>query len=854
MFESYIAAAFRNLLRNRIHSFVVIACLAVGFATAIWVTLYIHDERSYERFVPNRDQIYRLYSTHKFPSDPAPQEGKGVLPGVAQWLPLEFPAVESASRLLPEKLGVRRADREWEDVVSWADPAFFQIFNVTALAGDLQSALSKPDSIVLTRQAALRYFGRENVVGESLQLARKQLVTVAAVIEDLPSATHLKLSIVGAVTNPIANLQSADVPTYVRLRSGSKVPTSEMMDGAVHRRESLEVSVGGVEGFRAHIDYHIHMLPIVDVHLHRASGTGIFDPEPDQSTLLGLGIIGALILLMTCLNFINLMTSRAARRAVEVGIRKAVGATRGDLVVQFLGESMVYAILALILAVAIVEIILPFANAFLDRTIVFPYLSTPWLGAGMLVAAILTAICAGMYPAFVLASFRPITVLKARTVTSGGSILIRQSLVIVQFAVLVGLVLAALIIYRQTFFAMNEGLRLNTDQVVLLRTTCGVALKREIQALRGVVSVACSSGAPLELTAPSGGALQPGGEGVRFQLAMTDFGFFELFGLRPVAGRLFNRKYATDSVEPAEVTSAEASKGDKSEDDVRGEGPLTNSEDSTAPSSLSTTGQNPSTDSTPRGSTVVINEELRRQLKIPSAGAAIGRTLNQVRPLPAGDPAGPIGIVSSEIVGVIPDFPIGSITEPIQPVCFYIDPSQHKLLMMRLRGGSIPETLSKIREVWQRAGEQKPMDLFFFEQHTQLLYREITKMGTLLGIAAGIALTVGGLGMFGLSAYTTERRTKEIGVRKAVGAASTDIVRMLIWEFSRPIIAANIIAWPFAYYFLQRWLEGFAYRIPLTPAIFMLVGGATLAIAWLTVIGHTLKVATSAPMNALRYE
>lgn len=869
MLKNYLAAAFRNLMRNRLYAAINIAGLAVGFAAALFVALFIRDEHSFERFLPGYEHIYRLYSLHKFPGDARLEESEGTLTDVAEWLKLEFPTVQYVTRLAADRRSVRNGEIEADEPLVWADPDMFDVFELPAVAGDLKTALSSPDSIVLTRAMARKYFGRDTPIGSSLEIDRRHVVKVTAVIEDLPANTHLQLKIIGSTRASFAKVGGSDVPTYLRLTPGASVQVIDRaMDGAISRRESLDVAVGGEQAFRTHVELHMRLLPVTAVHLHRVSTTGVFDARPDSGALYGLGAIGGLILVVACLNYVNLMTARGARRALEVGVRKASGATQRDLIVQFIGESLIYMLLALLVAVVLVELTLPAFNGYLQRDIRFTYLSDPLLAFGMLAAGLVAGVLAGAYPAFVLSRFRPVTVLKGKQVIAAGSGVVRQSLVVIQFAVLIGLIFAAGVIYRQTSFAMNEGLRLSKDQVVILRTTCNAALKNELQSLPGVRLLACSSNAPLQLTASSGGALQPQGKGQRFEISMVDFQFFELYGLRPVAGRFFDRNHATDAVQAqARGSAADPENGKRfpdpgTDDPARTEEPTDSAQSAQAVRADRSDSSDPTAASDDRaekgsdaegartGSAVVINEELRRQLGIRTPGEAIGLTLNEVRPLPHDK----IGIVPTQIIGVVPDFPLGSISEPIPPISFYVDPSQFQLMSIKLTGSSIPQTLETIRKVWRRTGEAKPLDLFFFEQHTQQLYASIVQAGTLLAVAAAVAVLIGCLGLFGLSAFTTERRTKEIGVRKALGAARLDIVRILVWEFTRPVLWANLLIWPISFYFMNRWLQGFAYRIELAPWMFAAAGCGALVIAWLTVIGHTTWVAAAKPVEALRYE
>ncbi len=492
------------------------------------------------------------------------------------------------------------------------------------------------------------------------------------------------------------------------------------------------------------------------------------------------------------------MTARASRRSVEVGIRKAAGARRGDLIVQFIGESLIYALLGLGLALSLVEWVLPWVNAFLDRSIEM----TPGFALAALVATLLTAGLGGLYPAFVLSAFRPAAVLKSAS-ASGGSSYVRQGLVILQFAVLIALVISAAAIYRQTVFAMNEALRLDKDHVVLVRTSCAPTLVEKVRELPGVRSAGCSVSAPLAHFSRSGASVA-GGQMVPIDLSMTGFGFFETYGLKPLAGRLLDERYATDSIRRGEERAA---------------------------------------------SSVLINDELRRKLGFATPAEAIGKQLNHVRPIGM-TPA----LLSAPIVGVMPDFPVGSIRDPITPTLFYVQPEFFRLLSIKLSGESVPEALTGIRRVWREVGEPRPLDLFFFDQHTQQLYADFARMGTLVAIAGGVAVFIACLGLLGLASYLAERRRKEMGIRKASGAGKGDIFRLMLWELVRPVVWANVIAWPAAYWVLSRWLSGMAYHIDLEIGLFSAAGGLALAIAVLTVGQQAWSLAQGRAMAALRYE
>lgn len=803
MLKNYLAAALRNLRRNRLYAVINIAGLAIGFAAALFIALFIRDELSYDSFVPSHERIYRVHAIGKPPAAIQMSEDDGAQRSLEDWMTLEFPTIRSVAVLVPDRRSVRRGELEVEEDIAWTVPQFFEIFELPAIAGDLKTALSAPDGVVLTRSMARKYFGRADPLGQTLEIDRRHLVRVTAVLEDLPSNTQLKLTIIGSSKAAFSNQSWWSAPTYVRLAPGASVRAIERtLPAAIDRRMPMSVAISGNQTVRWKWTHSLHLLPLTDFHLHKRATNGSFDPQPDYGTLQALAAIGALILLVANINFVNLMTARAARRGVEVGIRKVCGAERADLVVQFSGEALIYVALSLVLAVSLVELLLPAFNAFLDRTVVLDYglpfgVALPALGLGV-------GVLAGAYPAFVMSAFRPSAVFKGMPMGGGDASTVRQALVVLQFAVLISLMLGAAVIYKQTAFAMNEGLRLDKEQVAIIRTSCGAAFKNEVQALPGVRAVACSFSAPLRIMGNSGGGRRIG-EIMPFEMSMVDFGLFELYGLHPLAGRFFDREHATDVIRANRENE---------------------------------------------GSSVIINDELRRRLGFKSPQAAIGVTIFHARPLPNAPPA----VLPAEIIGIVPDFPIGSVSAPIPPALFYIDPSFFRLMSVKLEGAAIPETVEAIRRAWQRVGEPKPIDLVFFEQHTRELYAATLRTGVLLAAAASIAVFIACLGLFGLAAYTTERRTKEIGIRKANGAGRGDIVRMLLWEFTRPVLLANLGAWPVAYHFLSGWLHGFAYHVDLGIGVFLAVGAAATAIALLTVFVHALLVSRARPVTTLRYE
>jgi putative ABC transport system permease protein len=506
------------------------------------------------------------------------------------------------------------------------------------------------------------------------------------------------------------------------------------------------------------------------------------------------------------------MTARAVRRAIEVGVRKAIGARRRDLIVQFMGEALLYVFAAMLIGVAIVSLALPAVNTFLERSIVFDVLDDSALAAGVVGAALLTGLIAGAYPALVLSSFAPAPALKAARGQRAGSAAVRQGLVVAQFAVLIALIIGAASIYRQTSFALQNVLRLNIDQMVLV--DCEPGFKEKVAALPGVSAAACISyealGDPFYATTTF--VKDPLRGNITVNTAGADVGFFEMHGLKPLAGRFFS--------------------ADRGEDVVL-EGP--NAGPEAQPS-------------------LVLNESAVRQLGFDSAQDAIGKSIDWIRPFATPPTEPQASSRSSRVVGVVGDFTLGSIRTAVDPTMYFVDPISTELLSVTVQGQRLPETLQSIGALWRSTGHVRPIKFEFMSELMRQLYRDVQIQGGIVGASAGLAIVIACLGLFALAAFTAERRTKEIGVRKAMGASRAEVVRLLLWQFTKPVLWANLVAWPLAYWATAQWLDGFAYRVSLPPWLFLAASLGAVLIAWASVAAKAWLAASAQPATALQYE
>jgi len=818
MLRNYVAAALRNLARNRLYTGITIAGLAIGFAAAMLIALFVRDEYSYDRFIPGHDRVYRA-SESILNTGERPIESDSTPAMLARALKLDFPQIQYAARLTSGNFppSVQRGNfSAAEQNLVWVDPDFFRIMPMRTIAGDLASSLDAPDGLVLTRTVARKYFGRDAPLGETL-LIDKHPMRVTAVIEDLPSNTHLTADIFASGRSSYGALihyEQVDTPlnnvvaTYFRLRPGASASSMEPQLHAFVARHYPLAQYGGSTWAKTRVV--MHLVPLTAIHL-RPSTQGAFKPAGDKTVIAAIAAVGVLVVVVAAINFITLMTARAGRRAVEVGVRKAAGASRGDLIVQFMGEAFLYVVFAVVVAIAMAELLLPAFNALLQRRIAFDYANDPALAAGIAAAALLVALLAGAYPAFVLSAFRPAAVLKGGLPQTTGGVGVREALVIVQFAVLIGLVLGAITIARQTYYALNQGMRLDKDQVLFMAASpCTDRLRDAMLTVPGVQKAACASASALNLTNTLDDTAIDGRHET-MAVAPVDFGFFEVYGLKPLAGRLFDRNRPSD-------------------------------------------GYNAGAEVNPP---VVINETASKKFGFSSPQAALGHTVawhfhTDLSKGFGGDPARP-----SEIIGVVPDFTFGSMREPIEGTMFMVGPkvSFYAIaLNAKLDGRHIPEALRGVDRVWKRMEGDVPMQRAFVTLFTLRLYIDVLVQGALITIAAVVALSIAALGLFALSAYTTERRTKEIGIRKAMGADTGDILKLLVWQFTKPVLWANLIAWPVSFLVLTGWLGGFAYHVGLAAWTFAAAAAAALAIAWATVFIHALRVARAKPVGALRYE
>ncbi|HEY4338610.1 MAG TPA: ABC transporter permease [Steroidobacteraceae bacterium] len=825
MFRNYLTIALRNIVNHKLYSFINIAGLAMGLACAIFVILFIRDETSYDKWVPGSTRLYKLEQAVHLPGNSVVNNATVpfALPPAMQQ---EIPEVTAVTRLVREGMTITVGNRQFPEVIDVVDPNFLQVVQLPLISGGAAAALAQPESVVLSEDTARKFFGTANPLGQSVTVASAKCdksddacesgsieLKVTGVMRNVPTNSQLVADVLmpnTSVADRVSQEQKRDWTSpwfysYVILAPGADpqaviaklAPIQDRIEGAAFRNPRLSI-----RGSRI---YQVYLTPFADVHLSSARYAKNMTPAGSWFTIDGIATVGLLIVLVACVNFMNLATARAMLRAREIALRKCVGAGRRQLITQFLGESVLIALCALALALAVVEILLPFYDGFLGRPITFHYLGDWSLSLLIFGIAIAAGLIGGIYPALVLSRFRPATVLRSNISGQPGSSRLRNLLVVLQFAISVGLGIATIVVYKQIGFARDLDLGFDRSNIVVLDVTELTPSRREAfaQTLRtypGVIATALSDAVPFQNSMALGFVEIPGKSGISVSRIMIGPDFAALYGLPVVAGRIFS--------------------------ETRGDDTLINNNGHGSPAN--------------EGHNILINVAAAIQLGY-APQQAIGKTIlyngNHVN-----------------IVGVLGDVKFEGASEPVKPTVYFYDKSDARGLSVRISEQAVPAMLTSLDKSWHAFAPTTYLRRFLLSDAFGTLYRDDEKQGAMFGICVAIAILIACLGLFGIAAFTTQRRTKEIGIRKVFGARTRDVVRLLLWQFSIPVLIANAIAWPIAYFYLHHWLEGFAYRILLNPIDFLDAGAAALGISWITVLAHAIHVARRRPILALRHE
>ncbi len=833
MWRNYLIVGFRALVRSRTYAAINILGLAIGLAACLLLLLYVRYETSYDAWLPDAERVYQVQAVKTDPETGHVTVNQGSHGAVAAPLKKDFPQVEHAVRVDEERpVLLLGAEPVFAD--TWmTEPDIFRILRFRFLAGNPETALAEADSLVMSRSEAIRFFGRTDVVGRSLTNIRrgeKHALRVTGVFEDLPKNSHMRVKNIARISEEAAagcSWGCINGTVYVKLRPGA---TPEPIHAAMPAWEKRNIPLSDVGGQKLSEGdtFDWRLVNVRDVHLSGAEPLSPDNPPNDRATVITFTVIALLILGIASANFVNLATARAGQRAREVALRKVLGAHRRQLVVQFLGESLLLTGLALLIALAAAELAMPWLSAFLGADLQLSY-----LGAGGLLAVLLglwlaVGLAGGLYPAFYLSRFQPGHVLRANrsNTETPGSGRIRTALVIAQFAVSIGLIVCTIVIYSQTRFVrtVDAGFRregvfqvANLDRAALLPVT--ETLIEQVKRVPGVRNAAAgaisvASGTTLNNAVQVPGRAQP----ITIGWYSVTPDFFETLGIRLVAGRLPARDRARDSATLADVALAEE--------------PVIEARQRLYAA---------------RGENVVVNRLAARQMGFADPQAAIGKTVR------VNTYSDAVGMLPATIVGVVEDSRLRSMREPPEPMIFHND-GLYRSLIVHYQADDPEAVRNAVGDVWRRLAPTVPYEADYADASLAELYRTDRARGLSFAGFSGLAILIACLGLFGLAAFTAERRTKEIGIRKVFGARVRDIVRLLAWQFSKPVVLANLIAWPVAWWVMRDWLNQFDARIALTPGPFLLAGFIALAVAIGTIAGHAVRVARTNPIHALRYE
>ncbi|MFQ5568697.1 MAG: ABC transporter permease [Rhodothermales bacterium] len=805
MIKNYLKVALRNLRKDKTYAFINITGLAVGLTCCTFIALYVLDELSYDRFHEHADRIVRVVEDQV--ADGRVSRLAVTYGPLAPSLKQDFAAVEHAVRVLPYSLLVSRdaAQKIQESGFVFVDSTFLDVFSFPLIQGDRRTALDAPFAVVLTASTARKYFGEANPMGQVLQARDDEGVydfTVTGVMPDLPSTTHFRFdflasfasmrTIYGTWVEDLGNWEHPPLYTYALLAEGTEVETLEAHMPAFTLQRMGEHRAATRS---------LHVQPLTDIRLF-SGREGELKPGSDIVYVYLFGLIAFFILLIACINFMNLATARAAGRAREVGMRKTLGAGRGQLIRQFLSESMLQVMLALVLVMVLVEAFLPVFNTLSGKTLSAGILMHWGVPLVLVATVVVVGVGAGSYPALYLSAFRPARVLKGMTGPGAAALFLRKGLVVFQFVISIALIIGTAIIYRQLDYVRNERLGFDKEHVVLvpLRDLENqfnyTSLKDTWVQLPGVRAVTASSGMP----GLNGGIYdwyvrpENSPDSLTLMVLTVDHDYAETYGLDIVAGRDFSEDFSTDATEAFLLNESAA----------RRLGWLD-----------------------PVGKKLTLDVWFRRYIK--KTGA---------------------------VVGVVKDFQYNSLHKAIDPIIFHIFPNSwyYDYVSVRLRPDDMPATLAAMEQAWAQFNPDRPFEYRFLDEQFNALYRAEARLSGLFGVFAGLAVIVACLGLFGLAAFTAEQRTKEIGVRKVLGATVGGIVVLLSRDLLKLIAVAFVVSAPLTYVAMGRWLNDFAYRVEMGAGTFLLAGALALVIAWLTVSYHAIRAALTDPVESLRYE
>jgi len=806
MFKNYLKTAIRNLLRYKGFAIINISSLTIGIIGCLVIGLFVWDEWQYDKNIPGGENVYRIYEQRK-DNDNITYAAISA-PAFASFLERTYPEVDTTTRILMsiDKFLIEVGEkRNYEEKGWFVESSFFQVFPLKFSKGDPATALNEPRTIVLTEEMAKRYFNNEDPINKIIFLDKDTLI-VKGVLAKLPDHFHLDF-------HYLVSLPTTGIPkermerwtwhqfyTYVKLKPGTNVQQLQDKFQAHMKKEIFPTLTQAGSTFLPFFQ------PLKDIHLQSADFIYDNAVRGNQTYVKALTIIALFVLVIAGFNFVNLATARSFRRAKEIGVRKVIGAERKQLIMQFIGETILLSVLSMLLAIVATFLIVPLLNQFTGKSIEFDLFANPILGLIILAAGIIIGVVAGIYPALVLSGFQPIKVLKnMKLIGSGGGAWLRQTLVVIQFFLSALLIVFTTIVYRQTKFLNKSDVGFNKEQVVYFQVRGDLeknleSFKSELKRSSNIVSITAGYGLPGDLYAGDG-VKTTGADGEKERSAnvfIGDHDYVKTLGLRIIAGRDFSKDMTTDAEEG-----------------------------------------------------FLINETAVKEWGFGTPEKAIGQKISWDKWSPK-DTLNKIK--RGKVIGVVEDFHYKSLHEKVTASVIQIYPQVVFAVAVKLKTTDIKSTIAYINSVWGKFVPGFPLDYKFMDETYATMYKAEGKLSELLWIFTIMAIAVGCMGLFGLAAFSAEQRTKELGIRKVLGANAFDIVALLSKNFLVLVMIASLIAFPIAWLAASSWLKDFPYRVNISWWVFGIAIIAALAIALLTVSFQAIKAALANPVKSLRTE
>ena len=810
MIKNNFKIAWRSLLKQRMYSVIKIGGFALSIAACLLIALYIKDELSYDKNWKYADRIYRV--TGEYNNQGKIETGNDWPAPMAKALREDFPEVEKSGRLMDAPLfygaganQVRLAEMKqntFEQGFTYFDQELLDMLQVPMVYGDRSRALGEPHTMVISKAKADKYFPNQNPVGKTMILNNDvaNAYKIGGVMQDFPTTCHIHYDFLLTMTghelwdNEQTTWMASNYPTYVLVKPGTDpaqfqsklklIMTKYMLP--VLKQNNLKEAESIINNGK------ILIQPVTDIHLYSAN----IDDRLDKGDIRFVWLFGAIalfILVIACINFINLSTARSANRAKEVGLRKVVGSDRTTLVKQFLTESLVFSLLSFVLGFLIAGLLLPYFNALAGKSLTTPWTAW-WLLPVMIIAAIIIGVVAGLYPSFYLSSFKPISVLKGQLSRGSKNAVLRNGLVVFQFTTSIILIIGTLVIYNQTHFLLNRKVGFDKDQVLLVQGTNTLAektgsFKNELLKSADVKSVSVGDYLPVSATKRDGNTFWKEGKvnedlGVFGQKWQVDYDYLETMGMQIAQGRYFSKEMASDSA------------------------------------------------------AVVINKAMAEQLGLKKP---LGERIEN-------------GWQKFTVIGVMEDFNFESMKQKVTPLCLILGDYNSAIISVKISGTDPQKVISQVASVWKSFSPDQPFRYTFLDESFAHMYADVQRTGKIFTSFAVLAIIIACLGLFALSAFMAEQRTKEIGIRKVLGASVNGIAAMLSKDFLKLVIIAMVIASPIAWWAMVKWLQDFEYRIPVGWGFFAVAGMTAVFIALVTISFQAIKAAIANPVKSLRTE